>query len=375
MSSIGPTGSTPTPLPAAGAPAPAAAAAAPPPLPPIFQQAFSGAGLAGALGLAPPRSPGNTEALFLEITGKLESARSENEESGDTSKSEKRRTDFASAAAILNLMNEITQIIQVNQDNVAKQNSTIDQLNEQKKPLEDEKSSLESRISSNEGKISSEEGTISDLKALNVLYEIAKALSTDPDVKASYSNLIAANNSSISAAEARIAGYEAEISGWQSRINTIDGELSALDSQIDAAETSKKNSETEIERQRNRYNDVLLTLMPLAVAMMLGLSSEAAREAAKNPEVLTEFDRVGQQALNETNRVPAQELDFEQFRGKVMEGNTLDPSRADRVSFRFASFVSSVQAAFAGLDTLGQMADLATSGAAPTINGRERIAI
>ncbi len=375
MSSIGPTGSTPTPLPATGGAAPTSAAAPAPALPPIFQQAFSGAGLAGALGLSPPRSPGNTEAIFLEITGKLESARSENEEAGDTSKSEKRRTDFASAAAILNQLLDITNSIQINQDNVKEQDGTISQLNEQKEPLNQQKASLESNISTYEGYISSEENTISSLRTQNTFLEIAKALTIDVDVRASYDRQIAANNSSISAAQGRISGYQSQINAWQGEINTLNGQIASIDAEISAAESSKQNSLNQISNLQNSYNQVILSLFPMAVAMMLGLSSAAAREAAENPDVLTEFDRVGQQALNETNRVPTQELDFEQFRGKVMEANALDPSRADRVSFRFASFVSTVQAAFAGLDTLGQMADLAGGAGAPQVNGRDRIAI
>ncbi len=347
MSSIGPTGSAPTPLPAPGAPAPTAAAAPPPPLPPIFQQAFSGAGLAGALGLAPPRSPGNTEALFLEITGKLESAKSEAEEAGDTSESESRRTEFASAAAILNRLLDITNGIQIHQDN----------------------------INTYQGYISNGNTNIANRQAQNVFYEIAKALTTDPDVKAQYDALIANNNYWIGVSQNNINVYQNQINAWQGQINSLNSQIAAIDGLIDAADTSKKNSEAEIGRLQAAYNDVMLSLFPMAIAMMLGPKSEAGREAAENPEVLTAFDNIAEGALAEANRVPLAELEFEQFRGKVMEGNTLDPSRADRVSFRFASFVSSVQAAFAGLDPLGQMADLATSGGAPTINGRERIAI
>ncbi len=375
MSSIGPTGSAPTPLPAPGAPAPTAAAAPPPPLPPIFQQAFSGAGLAGALGLAPPRSPGNTEALFLEITGKLESAKSEAEEAGDTSESESRRTEFASAAAILNRLLDITNGIQIHQDNVKKQDETIVQLNEQKQPLIDQRTALQNNINTYQGYISKENTNIANRQAQNVFYEIAKALTTDPDVKAQYDALIANNNYWIGVSQNNINVYQNQINAWQGQINSLNSQIAAIDGLIDAADTSKKNSEAEIGRLQAAYNDVMLSLFPMAIAMMLGPKSEAGREAAENPEVLTAFDNIAEGALAEANRVPLAELEFEQFRGKVMEGNTLDPSRADRVSFRFASFVSSVQAAFAGLDTLGQMADLATSGGAPTINGRERIAI
>lgn len=375
MSSIGPTGSTPTPLPAAGAPAPAAAAAAPPPLPPIFQQAFSGAGLAGALGLAPPRSPGNTEALFLEITGKLESARSENEESGDTSKSEKRRTDFASAAAILNQLLNITNSIQVQQDNVKKQDEKVADLKEQKEPLVAERDSKQASINANRDGIAYESGLIASRRASIATYEALKAATTDPNTIAFYNSQIASLNGLINLAQSLINQYQANINVLQPQVDALNTQIASIDAEIAAAEASKADSLNQIANLQDSYNTIMLTLFPMAIAMMLGLSSAAAREAAENPEVLTEFDRVGQEALNETNRIPNQELDFEQLRGKVMEGNTLDPSRADRVSFRFASFVSSVQAAFAGLDTLGQMADLATSGGTPPVNGRDRIAI
>lgn len=375
MSSIGPTGSTPTPLPSVGGPAPTAAATPAPPLPPIFQQAFSGAGLAGALGLAPPRSPGNSEALFLEITGKLESARSENEESGDTSKSEKRRTDFASAAAILNQLLDITNSIQVQQDNVKKQDEKVADLKEQKEPLVAERDSKQASINANRDGIAYESGLISSRRASIATYELLKAATTDPNTIAFYNNQIASLNGLINLAQSLINQYQANINVLQPQVDALNTQIASIDAEIAAAEASKADSLNQIANLQNSYNTIMLSLFPMAIAMMLGLSSAAAREAAENPEVLTEFDRVGQEALNETNRIPNQELDFEQLRGKVMEGNTLDPSRADRVSFRFASFVSTVQAAFAGLDTLGQMADLANSGGAPTFNGRERIAI
>jgi hypothetical protein len=111
MSSIGPnvppTG--PVKLPSV-APAAQTGAATPTATAPTYLQSFSGASTAIALGLSTPRNLGDTEALFAEISTKLEATRTTNEDNDAIAKSAARRTEMARLSSLITLLTNFSAI-------------------------------------------------------------------------------------------------------------------------------------------------------------------------------------------------------------------------------------------------------------------------
>jgi hypothetical protein len=115
MSSIGPSAplAGPVALPSA---APAAPAAGPAATAPTYLQSFSGSVTAIALGLAVPRNLGDTEALFAEISTKLDATRNENEDNEALAQSASRRTEIARLSSLITLLTNFSAIRDIEQE-------------------------------------------------------------------------------------------------------------------------------------------------------------------------------------------------------------------------------------------------------------------
>lgn len=108
MSSIGPTAplTGPAPLPSASP----ATTAAPVQTAPTYLQSFSGLGTAVALGLAVPRNLGDTEALFAEISTKLDATRNKADDNEEIARTASKRTEIARMSSLITLLSNFSAI-------------------------------------------------------------------------------------------------------------------------------------------------------------------------------------------------------------------------------------------------------------------------
>ncbi len=270
---------------------------------PLYLGSFSSQSIASSLGLSTPRSLGDLEALFAEISSEL--GETQNQAAGFTraANTSARSTSLIAAARNLLQMVGVALNIETEDKEIAKQQAIITAKKDELQGLKDQRSGLvstrDAAQDSKSDKVGERDGHNLDLIGL---YILALAAPDDQALK-----------DEIAYKEGRVGTLNGEIDALTSQINELNGQITALDFDIAGVEIElffageAKDAATEaLEAAIALLALLFVALLPFSIFLAMEAKKDAGQDSFAVSSDNLDLDQVLKDAID---RIAGRDID------------------------------------------------------------------
>lgn len=312
---------------------------------PLYLTNFSAQTSAALLGLSQPRSLGDLEALFAQISSELGETQTKTEGFSRAAQSSARSTTLLAAARNLLEMLGVALTVEVEAKEIAKQEGIITEKKDELSTLNTQRDGLVSQRDRLQDQLDTKRETRTgiDLEVVGLYIEYYALLTVGAfDAAADVMAQIESKESQSAALLAEIQTLETQVSDLNGQITDLDFQILGVEIDLAVAEAAKKASEDALDAAVNLLALLFITLLPFTLFLALGAKSESAQDSfALRPDNI-ELDEVLKDAID---RIAGREID-ETERNLVKENLLLNlpagTGNPDAVIDRAVGFAGSV---------------------------------